>query len=109
MQGNERWRLRWNKELFDIYKDLNLVVDIKIKRLRWAVHVITMEEGRVQRKVLNEKFYDTRPVRAPKARWEDAVQRDTREMLGARGWRRQAIHREEWRHLLKEAKTPVVL
>ena len=41
---------------------------------------------------------------APKARWEDVVQRDTRELLGARGWRRQAIHRKEWRHLLKEVK-----
>ena len=78
--------------------------DIKIKRLRWASHVIRIEEGRVPRKVLNGKFYNTRPVGEPKARWEDAVQRDTRELLGARGWRRQAMHREEWRHLLKEAK-----
>ena len=29
---------------------------------------------------------------------------DSKELLGVRGWRRQAIHREEWRHLLKEAK-----
>ena len=28
---------------------------------------------------VNGKFYNTRPVRAPKARWEDAVQRDTRD------------------------------
>ena len=33
----------------------------------------------------------------------DVVQRDTRK-LGVRGWRRQAIHREEWSHLVKEAK-----
>ena len=78
--------------------------DIKIERLRCAGHVIRMEEGRVPRKVLNGKFYNTRPVGAPKERWEDAVQRDTRELLRARGWRRQAIHREEWRHLLEEAK-----
>ena len=101
---NGRWRLKWNKELYDIYKDLNLVEDIKIKRLRWAGHVIRIEEERVPRKVLNGKFYNTRPVLAPITRWEDAVQRDTRELLGVRRWRRQAIHREEWRHLLKEAK-----
>ena len=49
-----------------------------------AGHVIRMEEERVPRKVLNGKFYNTRPVEAPKARWEDAVQRDTRELLGMR-------------------------
>ena len=34
IQENGRWRLRWNKELYDI----NIVEDIKIKKLRWADH-----------------------------------------------------------------------
>jgi hypothetical protein len=37
-------------------------------------------------------------------RWEDAVQRDSLQILGTWGWRRRAENRDEWRHLLREAK-----
>jgi hypothetical protein len=37
-QEGERWRHRWNDELYTLYNDLNIVEDIKIRRL---------EDGRV--------------------------------------------------------------
>jgi hypothetical protein len=40
------WRPRWNNELYSLYKEPNIVEDIKIRRLQWAGHVIRMEEER---------------------------------------------------------------
>jgi hypothetical protein len=80
------------------------VEDIKIRRLGWAGHVIRMEEERIQKKVLNRTFYNTRPVGRPRTRWADAVQKDALQLLGVRGWRRRAENRDEWRHVLREAK-----
>jgi hypothetical protein len=43
-------------------------------------------------------------VGRPRIRWEDAVQKDAVQIFGTRGWRR-AENRDEWRQLLREAKT----
>jgi hypothetical protein len=32
------------------------------------------------------------------------VERDALHLLGIRGWRRRAVTRDEWRHLMREAK-----
>jgi hypothetical protein len=95
---------RWNNELYRLYNDLNIVEDIKIKRLGWAGHIIRMEEGRIPKKVLNRKFHNTRPVGRPRIRWEDAVQKDALQILGTREWRRRAENRDEWWQLSREAK-----
>jgi len=34
----------------------------------------------------------------------DVVQRDALQLLGIRGWKRRAANRDEWRHLMMEAK-----
>ena len=77
--------------------------DIKIRRLEWAGHIIRMEEERISKKVLNGNFHTTRPVGRPRTRWADVVQRDALQLLGIRGWRK-AANRNEWRHLMREAK-----
>jgi hypothetical protein len=38
------WRPRWNNELYSLYKELNIVEDIKIRRLEWAGHIIRKEK-----------------------------------------------------------------
>jgi hypothetical protein len=80
------------------------VEDIKIRRLELASHIITMEEERIPKKVLNGNFHTTRPVGRSRTRWADVVQRDALQLLGIRGWRRRAVIRDEWRHLMREAK-----
>jgi hypothetical protein len=39
------WHPRWNNELYSLYKETNIVEDIRIRRLEWAGHIIRMEEG----------------------------------------------------------------
>jgi len=79
------WRPRWNNELYSLYKELNIVEDIKIRRLEWAGHIIRMEEERIPKKVLSGNFHTTRPVGRPRTRWADVVQRDALQLLGIRG------------------------
>jgi len=80
------------------------VEDIKIRILELAVYVVRMEEERIPKKVLNGKFYTTRPVGRPRNRWADVVQRDALQLLGVRGWRRRTENTYEWRRLMSETK-----
>jgi hypothetical protein len=90
--------------LYILYKEPNIVENIKIRRLEWAGHIIRMEDERIPKMVLNGNFHTTRPVGRPKTRWADVVQRDALQLLGIRGWRRRAANREDWRRLMREAK-----
>jgi hypothetical protein len=47
IQDKRRWRPRWNSEIYNLYKVLNIVDDIKIRRIGWADHVARMEDERV--------------------------------------------------------------
>ena len=58
------WRPRWNNERYSLYSEPNIVVDIKIRRLEWAGHIIRMEEERIPKKVLNGNFHTRK-------QWED--------------------------------------
>jgi len=44
-------------------------------------------------------------VGRPRTRWVDVVQRGALQLLGIRGWRTRAENRDEWRRLMREAKT----
>jgi len=47
VQSNARERTpapELNNEFYNLYKDLNVTDDIKIRRLRWAGHIIRAEE-----------------------------------------------------------------
>jgi hypothetical protein len=72
---------RWNNELYGLYKDPNIVEDIKYRRLGWAGHIVRMEERRIPKMVLNGNFLTARAVGRPRTRWADVVQRDVRQLL----------------------------
>jgi hypothetical protein len=38
--------IRINQELRELYKDLDILADIKKKRLEWIGHVVRMDQGR---------------------------------------------------------------
>ena len=49
---NGEWRIRYNNELYTLYKENAVVMYIKINRRRWAGKVIRMEEKNPARRVL---------------------------------------------------------
>ena len=52
------WRRLHNEELHSFYRSHNIVMVIKSRRLRWAGHVVRMEEGRSASKILTDKPTD---------------------------------------------------
>jgi hypothetical protein len=40
-----KWKVRTNQELRELYKDVEIVADIKKENLVWTGHVVSMEQG----------------------------------------------------------------
>ncbi|PSN33045.1 hypothetical protein C0J52_17757 [Blattella germanica] len=69
-----------------------------------------MEKKRIPLKILKNEFGGRRPAGRPRNRWLDAVERDIKQLLGLRIWRRAALNRQEWRGLIQECtQTPNTL
>jgi hypothetical protein len=68
VQDNGQWRIRYNKELCELYCEPDLVACIRLKRLQWAGHVQRMEGTRIPKKVLKVKFGEVRSVGKPRKR-----------------------------------------
>jgi hypothetical protein len=63
-----------------------------------------MKDESIPKKVRNGKFHNIRPAGKPGTRWEDDIRRDTSQIPGIRGCRRQAEDREKWMRLLRVAR-----
>ena len=88
---NGEWRIKYNNELYTLYKYSDTVTYIKINRLKWAGHVIGTEEQSATRRVLVVAAVEGRRERGrPKLRWEDGVMGDARKLGGGEKL-------EEWR------------
>jgi hypothetical protein len=87
-----------------LYKENDTVTYIELNRLRWAGHVIRLEEQSATRRVLTAVVEGRRQRSRPKLRWEDGVMDDARK-LGKRNWRNAARNRDSWQKLLRKALT----
>jgi len=56
-----------------LYRSSNIVRVIKSRRLRWAGHLVRMEEGRSVFKILTGTPAGKRPLGRPRLRWEDNI------------------------------------
>ncbi|PSN53158.1 hypothetical protein C0J52_06291 [Blattella germanica] len=55
---------------------------LRLKRLKWAERVVRMEEGRIPRKVENERIGGKRMVGRPRIQWEEMVMVGAKNSLG---------------------------
>jgi hypothetical protein len=92
------------EELYRLYDEADLVTTIKITRLRWAGHVMRMQDNLPCKKITLDKPEGRRREGRPNLRWIDGVTKDA-EKLGVRNWRASARDRDDWRRLLDSAKT----
>jgi len=102
------WRSRYNEELYRLYDETDLVSTIRITRLRWAGHLVRMQDNMPCKKITLDKPEGRRRVGSPNLRWMDGVMWDAKR-LGVRNWRIKAKGRDGWRRLLESAKTLHVL
>ena len=97
-----QWRKLHNEELNDLYSSPNIVRVIKSRRMRWAVHVTRMEEGRGVHKVSVGKPEGKEPLGRPRRRWEDNIKMDLEEVgRGCGDWTELAPDRDRWRALVR--------
>jgi hypothetical protein len=90
-----------------LYKDIDIVNDVQLRRLQWAGHVIRMPGERIPRKVMMGRVEGVRPIGRPRTRWMDGVWIDAKELLKVNNWKAQALDRNEWRrHIIGKAKAP---
>ena len=95
------WRKLHNEELSDLYSLPNTVRVIKSRRMRWAVHVARMGDGRGMHRVLVGKAEGKRPLGRPRRRWEDNIKMDLQVVgWGCGNWMELAQDRDRWRVLV---------
>jgi hypothetical protein len=92
----ERWRIKYSHELYDLYKNPEIVKTVKLGRLRWLGHLTRANEISSCRKLTFSKPEGTRRAGRPSLRWLNSVEKDLR-LLGIRGWKTKALDRNLWR------------
>ena len=60
VQVGNTWRIRYNKEIYDMLKEPNIESFIRISRLRWLGHVGRMENHRKVKMITAQKIEGTR-------------------------------------------------
>jgi hypothetical protein len=91
------WRKLRNDELHDLYSSPNIVSVIKSWRMRWAVHMARMDEGRGVYRVLVGRPEGKGPLGRPRRRWEDNIKVVLRETgIEGANWIRLAQDMVQW-------------
>jgi hypothetical protein len=95
------WKKLHSEEFSDLYSLPNIVRVVKSKRMRWAVHVALIGEGRGVYRVLVGKPDGRRPLGRPRSRWGNKIKMDLQELGGSSGDRLElAQDRDVWRTLV---------
>ena len=90
----------------DLFGCETIVGALKASRLRWAGHVIRMDDDRAAKRVLNTNcnIIGTRRRGRPRKRWTDSVKEDVNK-LNVGSWKKVAEDRARWREVVQSAKT----
>jgi hypothetical protein len=67
------------------YSSLNVIRQIKLRRMRWAGHLACMGEDRKVYKVLMGKLEGKSPLKRQRCRWEGGIRMDLWEIVGGGG------------------------
>ena len=97
------YKSRGNAELYQLYREADIVRRIKVNRLRWAGHVVRRPIEAPINKVFKSDFLEGKRSRGrPKNTWKEAVDRDGN-ALGIGNWQTVASDRASFRRQLREA------
>jgi hypothetical protein len=97
------WQRHYNKELYSLFHDVDIIKRTKINRLRWAGHVI-MRENEIIKRIMLVKSERKRKKGRPRMKWMDGVEKDLRN-LRVVNWKTKLQEQDGWRKFLEQAKT----
>ena len=97
------FRIRFNSELYELLKDMDVVQRINIQRLRWLGHVVRMEDDAPARRVFDAGICGSRRIGRPCIRWKEQVE-EALSSIGVTNWRRGARSRSAWKDVLRQAE-----
>jgi hypothetical protein len=96
----EEWRKLHNWEFHNLLSP-DIIRQIRSRRMRWAGHVVYIEEGRNMYRLLVGKPNGKRPLERPRHRWEDGIKMDLREIgWGGVEWIHLAQDRDRWQAVM---------
>jgi len=104
----ENWRILTNKEIYASVKNPTIIETIRLNRLCWFGHVQRMEENRIPKRILYMNLETTKLRGRTRNRWQDEVREDGR-IAGGEGWKEKVCNREEWKKLLRMARSRRIL
>ncbi|GFV19879.1 uncharacterized protein TNCV_481051 [Trichonephila clavipes] len=96
-------RRRSDLELYQSYKESDIVKFIKIQRIKWTDHVVRMNENRTNKKVFYVQPIGIRRKGRPNLRWIDDLEKDLF-VLKTKNWRTLARSIMVWKCLFEKAK-----
>ena len=73
---------RFNNEICNLYKEMELTRNIRSRKLQWVGHVLRMKDERAPLKALKGCIEGRRPIGRPRGRWIHA-----KRMLKCKNWR----------------------
>ena len=82
-------------ELYHIFGESNIINIIKISRLRWAGHIVRMEENECNKRLINSNPGGQGGGGRPKLRCMDGVENDLRKIT-CRNWKPVTQFRTRW-------------
>jgi hypothetical protein len=85
-----------------LYNDVEISKKAKIFRMKWAGHVLRINDEEPTKKLMPGKPDGTGRRGRPKLRWIDGVEKD---LHNIRNWKNIALDRSRWRRCLEQAKT----
>ncbi|GFV95371.1 uncharacterized protein TNCV_4573731 [Trichonephila clavipes] len=103
IQENGTWRRRSNLEIYQSYKESDIVNFIKTQRINWAGYVVRMDEDRTTKKVFNAQPIGTRRKGRLNLRWIHSQEKDLL-VLRTKDWRTLAGRNQAWKRLIEKAK-----
>ena len=98
------YRIRTNRELYELFNDMHVAKRINIQRFRWLGHVVRMDEDASLKRLFDAVVGDHSRKGRQRTRWKDQVE-GALTSLGVTNWRRRTQNRGAWRKALRQAET----
>jgi hypothetical protein len=91
------WKKLHNEELNGLYCSTNIIWVVRLRRMRWAGHVVCMWDRRGVYRVMVRKLEGKGSLGRPRHRWEDIIKMDLQGVGWGMDWIDLAQDRDRWR------------